>query len=87
MKKTFKPIRRSSKASEFNFVDVTNNGLIPSKGPHGNRIAFLDGIINEVKQLVQENGDVPSKTQIEQRCEAIDGGVALISANTVLFGG
>lgn len=87
MKKTFQPIKRSSKASEFNFVDVTNNGLIPSKGPHGNRIEFLDRVIDEVKRLVQQHGDVPPKTPIQQRCEAMEHGIKLFSANTVVFGG
>ncbi|XP_031633387.1 esterase B1-like [Contarinia nasturtii] len=66
MTEEFKPIERSSKADEFDFVDVTNSGLIAGKGLTEGRTKFLDQIIEKVKHLVESHGDVPKKTQIEQ---------------------
>lgn len=52
-------------------MDVTNAGFIAGKAPSGNRTMFLDRIFRKVKQLVEKNGDLPDKTPIEQRCEAM----------------
>ncbi|XP_031632504.1 juvenile hormone esterase-like isoform X2 [Contarinia nasturtii] len=87
MKQKFKPIRRLSKSIEFNFVDVTNDGLIPGKGPSDDRIKFLDGIIEEVKRLVSEHGDIPAETPIQQRCDAMESGQKIYTTTTLTFAG
>lgn len=71
MNEEFKPIQRSSKPDEFNFVDVRNDGIFPGKAPSNNRTRFMDHIINEIKRLVESHGDTPKKTPIEQQCTAM----------------
>lgn len=68
----FKPITRSSKSDEFEFVDVTNQGLIPGKALTEGRMKFLEKIIKKVQRLIQDHKDVPKKTQIEQLYESLN---------------
>ncbi|XP_031641010.1 esterase B1-like [Contarinia nasturtii] len=67
----FKPIERSSKADQFNFMDVKNDGLAAGIGPNANRAEFLGNIVEEVKHLVAEHGETPEDTQLQQICEAV----------------
>lgn len=58
-------------ANEINFLDVTNDGLVVGKSPNGNRIEFLESIINRAKKLIAENEDLPMKSTIQLKCEAL----------------
>ncbi|XP_031630361.1 esterase E4-like [Contarinia nasturtii] len=66
--KNFLPLMLN-KASMFNFVDVTNDGLSAGIAPNANRSKFIDYVVNEVKRLVEIHGDTPSKTPIQQMCD------------------
>lgn len=77
MNQEFPPIQCSSKADQFDYVDVTNDGLIPGKAQSEGRTTFLDNIIQEVKRLVTKHGDVPRKTPIELQCEKMNGTMAV----------
>lgn len=51
---------------------MSNDGLtILGKSPNSDRIQFLENLINKAKQLVEENGDSPRETLIEQMCDAL----------------
>ncbi|XP_031631918.1 esterase B1-like isoform X2 [Contarinia nasturtii] len=64
----FKPVQ----VNELNFVDVTlDDGLISGVSPNGNRTQFLDYIVEETKRLVEENGDSPKDTLIQQQCKVL----------------
>ncbi|XP_031641091.1 venom carboxylesterase-6-like [Contarinia nasturtii] len=74
MAKEFKPIQRASKSDEFNYIDVTNDGLVAGKALSQGRTKYLDNIIEEVKRLIEKHGDVPKKTPIEIQCEKMNPG-------------
>lgn len=71
MAKDFRPIKPKSKSDQFLFVDVTNNGLVPSKSATNGRTKFLDQLVDKVQQLVKKKGQEPKTTEIEQLCESI----------------
>lgn len=60
----FRPVQ----VDELNFVDVTIDGLIAGVSPNGNHTQFLDYVVKEAKRLVEENGDSPTDTLVQQQC-------------------
>lgn len=54
--------------NELNFLDVTNDGLVLGNMPNGNRIKFLEYIVEESKRRVDEHGDTPTQTDPERHC-------------------
>ncbi|XP_031639610.1 uncharacterized protein LOC116351626, partial [Contarinia nasturtii] len=67
----FAPVQNSSKANQFNFIDVTNGGLVSGVAANAKRTEFLDTIVEKVKQLVKKHGETPKDTSLQQMCDAM----------------
>lgn len=63
--KDFKPFQ----LNDFNFLNITQDGLIMGKSPNNQRTEFYDYFIAEAKRLVEAHGDEPKQTAIERFCE------------------
>lgn len=57
------------KLNNFNFLNITHEGLIMGKSPNNRRTEFYDYFIAEAKKLIKAHGDEPKQTVIEQFCE------------------
>lgn len=66
--KGFKPVQ----PNEFNFLNITKDGLQLGVSPNGQNFKFIDNFISEAKYLVEKHGDAPIKTHIQRICETFE---------------
>lgn len=66
--KDFEPYR----LNDFNFLNITQEGLIMGKSTNIRRVEFYDYFKAEAKRLVEAHGDEPKQTIIDQFCERFD---------------